>query len=196
MKDITKYIQIKSNNLKPVKGRVLISEPFMGDYYFGRSVILIAEHNEEGSFGVIVNKRIATGLNKVLKGFPDFNAPVFLGGPVETNNLFYIHTLGDQIEGAVEILDGLYWGGDIEALKELILIKKAEPRDIRFFVGYSGWSPNQLDEELKKNSWVVSNISKDFLIKTDAEKLWDNLLLKMGSHYKYWTKLPVDPSMN
>jgi len=196
MKDITKYIQIKSNNLKPVKGRVLISEPFMGDYYFGRSVILIAEHNEEGSFGVIVNKRITTGLNKVLKGFPDFNAPVFLGGPVETNNLFYIHTLGDQIEGAVEILDGLYWGGDIEALKELILIKKAEPRDIRFFVGYSGWSPNQLDEELKKNSWVVSNISKDFLIKTDSEKLWENLLLKMGSHYKYWTKLPVDPSMN
>jgi len=196
MKDITKYIQIKSNNLKPVKGRVLISEPFMGDYYFGRSVILIAEHNEEGSFGVIVNKRITAGLNKVLKGFPDFNAPVFLGGPVETNNLFYIHTLGDQIEGAVEILDGLYWGGDIEALKELILIKKAEPRDIRFFVGYSGWSPNQLDEELRKNSWVVSNISKDFLIKTDAEKLWENLLLKMGSHYKYWTKLPVDPSMN
>jgi len=196
MKDITKYIQIKSNNLKPVKGRVLISEPFMGDYYFGRSVILLAEHNEEGTFGVIVNKRITANFNEVLKDFPDFNAPVFLGGPVETNNLFYIHTLGDQVEGAVEILDGLYWGGDIEALKELILIKKAEPRDIRFFVGYSGWSPNQLDEELKKNSWVISNISKDILLKTDSEKLWDDLLLKMGSHYKYWTKLPVDPTMN
>ncbi len=196
MKDISKYVQIKTNNLKPVKGRVLISEPFMGDYYFGRSVILLAEHNDEGSFGVIVNKRVTAKFNEVLKDFPDFDAPVFLGGPVETDNLFYLHTLGNQLEGAEEILDGLYWGGDIEALKELILIKKVNPDDIRFFVGYSGWSPNQLEEELKRNSWVVSNFSKNDLLKMNPEEMWEKLLGNLGGNYKYWTKFPIDPTMN
>lgn len=196
MKDISKYVQIKTNNLKPVKGRVLISEPFMGDYYFGRSVILLAEHNEESSFGVIINKRVTAKFNEVLKDFPNFDALVFLGGPVETDSLFYLHTLGNQLEGAAEILDGLYWGGDIEALKELILIKKVNPADIRFFVGYSGWSPNQLEEELKRNSWVISNFSKNDLLKMNPEEMWEKLLENLGGNYKYWTKFPIDPTMN
>ncbi|NOX86123.1 MAG: YqgE/AlgH family protein [Chlorobi bacterium] len=196
MKDISKYVQIRTNNLKPAKGRVLISEPFMSDYYFGRSVILLAEHNDEGSFGVIVNKRITATFNEILKDFPDFDAPVYLGGPVETGSLFYIHTLGEELEGATEITEGLYWGGDIEALKELILIRTIDPAEIRFFLGYSGWAANQLEGELKRNSWVISNISKDILMKMDPVKMWDRLLEKMGGTYKYWTKFPIDPTMN
>ena len=196
MKEIDRFIQIKSNSLAPARGRLLISEPFMGDYYFGRSVILLAEHNNEGSFGVIMNKPVTATFNEVLKDFPEFDAPIYLGGPVEVDSLFYVHTKGEQLDGATEIVKGLYWGGDIDALKELILIKRIEPRDIRFFIGYSGWAADQLSAELKKNSWVITQASKRVLFSIDPMMMWDNLLGKMGETYKYWSKFPIDPNMN
>jgi len=196
MKEIDRFIQIKTNDLSPSKGRLLISEPFMGDYYFGRSVILLAEHNEEGSFGVILNKPVSAKFNEVLKDFPDFDAPMYLGGPVETDSLFYIHTLGEQLEGATEILDGLYWGGDIEVLKELILLKKIDSKDVRFFIGYSGWGAEQLNTELKRNSWVITRSSKKRVLSTDPMMMWEKFLSKMGDNYKYWNKFPIDPTMN
>jgi putative transcriptional regulator len=196
MKEIDRFIQIKTNNVLPDKGKILLSEPFMGDYYFGRAVVLLAEHNAEGSFGVILNKPIAVKFNDMLKGFPDFDASVFLGGPVETDSLFYIHTVGDQLEGATEIVKGLYWGGDIESLKELILIKKIQPKDIRFFIGYSGWSAGQLNSELKKNSWVITKASRQKLLTLNPMLMWEKLLSRMGETYSYWSKLPIDPTMN
>ena len=196
MKEIDRFIQIKTNDLSPSKGRLLISEPFMGDYYFGRSVILLAEHNEEGSFGVILNKPVSAKFNEVLKDFPDFDATMYLGGPVETDSLFYIHTLGEQLEGATEILDGLYWGGDIEVLKELILLKKIDSKDVRFFIGYSGWGAEQLNTELKRNSWVITRSSKKRVLSTDPVMMWEKFLSKMGDNYKYWNKFPIDPTMN
>ena len=196
MKEIDRFIQIKSNNLKPAKGRILLSEPFMGDYYFGRSVILLAEHNDEGSFGIILNKPVSARFNEVLKDFPEFNAPLYLGGPVETNSLFYIHTIGESLAGAVEILDGLYWGGEIEVLKEMILLNTVKPKDIRFFIGYSGWAADQLDTELKRNSWVITRTPRPKLMKMDPLNMWGNLLDKMGDTYKYWSKFPIDPNMN
>jgi len=196
MKEIDRFIQIKTNNILPDKGKILLSEPFMGDYYFGRAVVLLAEHNDEGSFGVILNKPIAAKFNDILKGFPDFDASVFLGGPVETDSLFYIHTAGDQLEGATEIVKGLYWGGDIESLKELILIKQIKPKDIRFFIGYSGWSAGQLNNELKKNSWVITKASRQKLLTLNPMLMWEKLLARMGETYSYWSKLPIDPTMN
>ena len=196
MKEIDKFVQIKTNNLKPSKGRLLLSEPFMGDFYFGRSVVLLAEHNDEGSFGVIMNKPVTSTFNEVLKGFPEFDAPVYIGGPVESDSLFYIHTVGESLEGASEILEGLYWGGDIEALKEMMLIKTIQPGDIRFFIGYSGWSANQLKEELKRNSWVIARSSKSKLLKMDPLSMWKNLLDKMGDNYSLWSKFPIDPNSN
>ena len=196
MKEIDRFIQIKSNNLAPARGRVLLSEPFMGDFYFGRSVVLLAEHNQEGSFGVILNKPVIARFNDVLKDFPEFNAPIHLGGPVETESHFYLHTKGEELEGSTEIVKGLYWGGDIEALKELILIRRIKVEDIRFFIGYSGWAANQLTLELKKNSWVVTQATRRQLFATDPLQMWNYLLAKMGETYKYWSKFPIDPNMN
>lgn len=196
MKELDRFIQIKSNNVLPARGRILLSEPFMGDYYFGRSVVLLAEHNDEGSFGVILNKPIAVKFNDILKNFPAFDATVFLGGPVETDSLFYIHTLGDQLEGSTEIIKGLYWGGDIESLKEMILIKRIEPKDIRFFIGYSGWGAEQLSGELKRNSWVITKASRQRLLSLNPLMMWEKLLGRMGENYRYWSKFPIDPTMN
>jgi len=196
MNDIDRFLQIKTNNLSPAKGRLLLSEPFMGDYYFGRSVILLVEHNEEGSVGVILNKPATAGFNDVLKDFPEFDAPIYIGGPVETNSLFYIHLLGEQIEDSVEIGDGVFWGGDIESIKEMILLKMIKPEDIRFFIGYSGWGKDQLKSELKRNSWLVSPTSRGDIFNTDPLAMWSKFIDTMGNEYRYWNKFPIDPNMN
>jgi len=196
MNELERFLQIRTNNMKPARGRLLLSEPFMGDFYFGRSVVLLAEHNEEGSFGVIMNKPVTASFNEVLKDFPEFDAKIYLGGPVESNSLFYIHTVGEQLEGATEIIEGVYWGGDIELLKEMILLHTIKPEDIRFFIGYSGWGANQLDSELKRNSWVITRASRKKLLGMNPLNMWQDLLNKMGDNYRYWTKMPVDPNMN
>ena len=196
MSDINDILKIRTNNLKPSKGRILISEPFLIDYYFKRSVVLLAEHNDEGSFGLIINKPVDMHLSDVLQDFPEFNAPIYLGGPVKTENLYFIHTKGKLIEESMKILDGLYWGGDIEHVKELITIGKLTPEDIKFFVGYSGWVAKQLDGELSKNSWLVSNIKAQQVMNFNSEKMWDDVIKKLGRDYAYWTNFPSDPALN
>jgi putative transcriptional regulator len=196
MTDINDILKIKTNNISPAKGKILISEPFLLDYYFKRSVVLLAEHNEEGSFGLIVNKPVEWKLGTILKGFPDFDAPVYIGGPVKTDSLFFIHTRADIIDDSLEILDGLYWGGDIEIVKELIMINQIASNEIKFFVGYSGWVAKQLEEELERNSWLVSKIKPQKIMQADTENLWDDTLEQLGEDYSYWTNFPSDPAMN
>lgn len=196
MTDINDILKIKTNNLKPAKGKILISEPFLIDYYFKRSVVLLAEHNEEGSFGLILNKPVNLPLNEVLKDFPPFDGKVFLGGPVKTDSLYFIHTLGEQIENSLEITDGLFWGGDIEAIREMIVIGQIKPSDIKFFVGYSGWISKQLEGELARNSWLVANIKARQVMESNPELLWKDCLNKLGGAYSYWQNFPSDPGMN
>jgi len=196
MTDINKIIKIKTNDLKPSRGKILISEPLLADNYFKRSVVLLAEHNEEGSFGIIMNKPIDNKFNDIVSDFPDFGGQLFLGGPVSNSSLFFIHTLGNLVENSMEIMDGLYWGGDIESIRELMILKKVDLNQIRFCVGYSGWGSKQLEEELKKNSWLVSGLPTDTLMNTDPDKLWEIALKKLGNEYSYWENFPTDPGLN
>ena len=134
--------------------------------------------------------------NDVVKDFPEFNSKVYLGGPVQNDSLFFIHTLGDKVENSLEIIPGIYWGGDIERIRELIELSLIKPSQIRFFIGYSGWSPNQLDEELERNSWVVSNVTADDLLRTTPSMLWSRSLRRLGVEYAHWIKFPDDPTDN
>lgn len=181
--------------IKPKQGIILISEPSLRDFYFRQSVVLLAEHNEEGSFGIIINKPIETRLNEILGDFPDFDAPVFLGGPVKTDSLFFIHTK-DNIDNSLKIMEGLYWGGDIEMIKGMMDIRMITERDIRFFIGYSGWSPSQLDREISEKSWVLSHSSAAEVIGGEPEKKWGNYLKNMGNDYAIWANFPSDPAYN
>lgn len=196
MGESNKIFQIKSNSLEPAKGKLLLSEPLMGDYYFGRSVVLLAEHNAEGSFGVILNKPVTAKFNDVIKDFPPFNTSIFIGGPVEVNKLFYIHTLGKQITGAIKITDDLYWGGDLESVKEAIYLGLASNDNFRFFIGYSGWEADQLNTELKRNSWIVTEAKKDFCFGIRPTEMWESFMKNLGGKYSYWTKFPADPNLN
>lgn len=196
MADIHNILNIKSNNIIPEKGKILISEPLLGDYYFKRSVVLLAEHNEEGSFGLIMNKPLTAKFNEVVKDFPDFNTTVYLGGPVQNNSLFFIHSLGDRIDDCQEIIKGIYWGGNLEQIKELMNLQQISDDEIRFYVGYSGWGSHQLEDELDRNSWLVSEIEADILLNTHPDKLWDRTLRDMGEKYSHWKNFPSDPGMN
>jgi putative transcriptional regulator len=190
-------MKIKMNNtiIKPKEGIILISEPSLRDFYFRQSVVLLAEHNEEGTFGIIINKPIETRLNDVLKDFPEFNAPIFLGGPVKTDNIFFIHTK-DHVEDSLKIMDGLYWGGDLERIKEMMENNQITENEIRFFAGYAGWNPNQLDQEIGEKSWVLSHTNVKEVINKHPEKLWSNYLKHMGQEYAIWANFPADPTYN
>jgi putative transcriptional regulator len=196
MKDIHDLLKIRTNNIKPARGKILISEPFLWDYFFKRSVVLLAEHNDDGTFGVIINKPIKARFNEVVKDFPEFKARVFLGGPVQSDSLFFIHTLGGQVDNSMEIIPGIYWGGDIERVRELITLGQLKPEQIRFFVGYSGWAPRQLDEELDRNSWVVSQINAEDILKATPSTLWSRSLRRLGAEYARWINFPDDPTEN
>ena len=196
MKDLYDLLKIKSNNIKPGRGKILISEPFLWDYFFKRSVVLLAEHNEEGTFGVIINKPIKANFNEVVKDFPEFNSKVFLGGPVQSDSLFFIHTLGEQIENSLEIIPGVYWGGDIERVREMIELGLIQPSQIRFFIGYSGWAPKQLEDELVRNSWLVSQITAHDLLTSNPKMMWSRSLRRLGKEYEYWNNFPDDPALN
>lgn len=190
--------KITHNNLLPAQGSVLISEPFLQDAYFQRSVVLLVEHTEKGSMGFVMNKKTDLIVNTFfpeLKDFPEM--PIYLGGPVRSTRLFFIHSLGDLIiPNSLKIKDNLYFDGDFEALKRYIQNGHSIEGKVKFILGYSGWTEGQLRTEIKRNSWVVSNAAKENILLADGDSFWKNSVAQLGSNYEAWTKYPKDPNMN
>ena len=184
------------NKLKPKKGRLLIAEPFMDDPYFKRSVVLLTEYSKEGSFGFMLNKPLELTINDTMEDFPPFDAPVFMGGPVQSDSLFYIHTQGEIIEGSMKICDNLFWSGNFEQLKQLVKDQQIFPHEIKFFIGYSGWDYDQLVNEIEEESWIISDINTNDVTKLNDTNLWHNTLQKMGSKFSLLSNFPENPSLN
>jgi putative transcriptional regulator len=178
------------------KGQLLIAEPFLGDPNFERSVVLLCDHNARGSFGFVLNQAAEWQLADVLEDdiYPD--VPLYVGGPVEKNTLHYVHCRPDLIEQATKVRDGLYFGGDFEQLKRQLNLGVLTPRDIRFFIGYSGWGAGQLANELKRNSWIVAETAPEALFTTPPDQLWRSVLRGMGGEYKVLSHYPTDPRLN
>lgn len=189
------------NTLEPQKGRLLITEPFMQNEYFHRSVILLCEHNEDGSFGFVLNNYTDVKLSEFqnmseVDGFCD-EFRISIGGPVSAKNLYYIHSLGDQLPGSIQVTKNIYAGGDFETLKQLIAFGKVSPDQVRFFLGYSGWVEKQLNGELKQNSWLVSEIDhEDDVMDCNYETIWKDYMVKQGGKYKVFANFPKDPALN
>jgi putative transcriptional regulator len=184
------------NKELPEKGRLLISDPFMGDNYFSRCVILLCEHNEEGSFGFILNKFVEMDLTEMLEDISEINNRVSLGGPVENNQLYFLHTIGDQLPGSVHVAKNLYVGGDFQILRSMLASGSLDQNAVRFFVGYSGWAENQLMEELTTESWYVSDIGDLDLMDTSRDDLWGQAFRAMGGSFVALANFPADPSLN
>lgn len=187
---------IKPQKLGLKKGRLLISEPFLNDLHFRRSVVLLCDHNDEGSVGFIINRLLSITSNEIVPDLLSINFPLFYGGPVEPNTLHFVHKIGDLIKGSREIAEGIFWGGDIETVNDLLNRKIASPDDFRFFVGYSGWASNQLDEEINEKAWWVTKENPDIVFDDDLENMWKKIVGTLGQDYAYMANSPEDLSWN
>lgn len=178
-------------------GSLLLAEPFMEDPNFKRTVIILAQHTkEEGSFGFVLTRPAPMALADVVDGFDGFEAPLFVGGPVQIDTLHYLHTVGDMLPGSVEVVPGLYWGGSFEKLKQLVLAGAVQPEQFKFFLGYSGWEEGQLEEEMKDNSWIVHPAKSRYVFKTNPDDLWKKVLQEKGGDYAMMVNFPENPILN
>ena len=181
----------------PKKGHLLIAEPsILGDVSFNRSVVLLAEHNDEGSIGFILNKPLNYTINDLL---PEIEASfkIYNGGPVEQDNLYFIHNIPEIIPNSVEISNGIYWGGDFESTKELINSGPIGKNNIRFFLGYTGWEEKQLENEMEDNSWIIArNSYENKIIGKSSTHFWKEQLMELGGDYLIWSNAPENPYLN
>jgi putative transcriptional regulator len=184
------------NKLKPEKGRLLISEPYLADPNFERTVVLLCEHNSDGSFGFVVNKPSILKINELMEDIRSLEDIVYVGGPVQQDTIHFLHR-NTAITNAVNIRDDIYWGGDFESLMSQIETKILEPTDIRFYLGYSGWGQGQLDAELQEDSWIVCDfVTNELLFDTDPTLIWKKALDNMGGRFSVYSNYPVDPRLN
>ncbi len=184
-------------SLQPTKGHLLIAEPsIIGDVSFNRSVVLLADHTDDGSIGFIMNKPLEYSLSDLV---PEIEIPhiIYNGGPVEQDNLYFIHKVPNLIPNSIEISSGIYWGGDFTKVRNLINTGKIIANEIRFFLGYSGWDAKQLHDELKANSWViVENTYKKYIIEKKYDTFWKEKMIELGGDYLIWCNSPENPSYN
>lgn len=181
---------------KPRKGDFLLAEPFMWDPNFKRSVIMLCEHNEEGTFGLVINRPIDLMLGDVLPELSFFEAQLHYGGPCDQNTLHYLHRCSRHVPDCVNLGNGIFWGGDFEIIKEEMIHGNIKPEDIRFYVGYSGWEGQQLSVELSDHSWIVTEGASGYLFEDAADGLWRAVLSDMGGEYRLLANYPEDVAFN
>lgn len=184
------------NRLQPARGRLLVSEPYLPDPYFRRTVVLLCEHNEEGTFGFVLNRHMDMAVNDLMENMPPIGSQVGIGGPVQSGNLYYLHTLGKRIEGSLEIIDGVFTGGDYDQLCGVLKADGRLTRHVRFFVGYSGWGKDQLEKELSEKSWLVARGDKKRIMDIRTTDLWGATLRGMGRSFAPLANFPDDPTLN
>ncbi|MFN3753554.1 YqgE/AlgH family protein [Flavobacterium sp.] len=179
------------------KGQLLIAEPsIIGDLSFNRSVILLADHNEEGSVGFILNKPLKYNIKDLI---PEIDAKfrIYNGGPVEQDNLYFIHNVPHLIPNSIEISNGIFWGGDFELTKDLINKGLVKKKNIRFFLGYTGWDSEQLETEMQSSSWILTkNIYENKILGKASTHFWKEKIIELGGEYLIWSNAPENPILN
>ncbi len=184
-------------NVQPVRGDLLISEPYLTDPNFERSVILLCEHDSNGSFGFVLNNGSELSLAEVIEDAPDIDVPLFVGGPVQQDTLHFLHRSPLLVDDSKEIAKGVYWGGDFEKLVDLMSARKVSVNEVRFFIGYSGWEAGQLMDELKANSWIVNKKTEpEYIFEYSHDELWRQVLKEMGGKFRMFSNFPADPRLN
>lgn len=192
---------LKKKQIEPVKGDLLIAEPFLNEIFFERAVICLVEHGtDKSTLGIVLNHRTQFTLNEAIPGIETKEEiPLFCGGPMSGDRLFYIHTLNKIIPNSIEILPGLYINGDLRIVKSYINAGQPIKGYIRFFVGYSGWTEGQLSAEIEEHTWGVTkpdtnNLSKYLL--SNGNSYWRERVEEMGIDYRTWLMCPTIPILN
>lgn len=183
------------SSILPAPGRLLVSEPMLPDPNFERTIILLCAHDVEGSFGFVLNKPSPSSLDELVE-WPEEGILAFVGGPVQQDTLQFLHRFG-ELDGAREVLPGIFWGGDFDGLRKMATRGSLDTGQVRFFLGYSGWAAGQLDEELKEDSWIVSDkVDDELIFLTEPDEMWPQALRRMGGRFARFVNYPTDPRLN
>ncbi|MEO8721429.1 MAG: YqgE/AlgH family protein [Ginsengibacter sp.] len=182
--------------ISPAKGILLIANPFLKDPNFSRTVILICENREEGTFGFVLNKTFPKNLDELIPDVTIPNLNVYFGGPVQPDSLHFVHEYPELIIGGEEIFDGVYWGGNFESLKIRLKNNDISSDKIRFFIGYSGWTKGQLSQEMQENNWLTVKATRKLIFGTSASEIWKESLKQLGGDYRMMINYPIDPQLN
>ena len=161
-----------------------------------RTVVLLCEHQDEGSFGFVLNRDFKHTLDELVPDLIGLRLPVHYGGPVQRDTLHFVHQYPEKIPGGYEIADGVFWGGDFETAIGLLKDGQIDTNRIRFFIGYSGWSSGQLADELKEKSWLTATATRKLIFHHEIEEIWKDSLRHLGGEYEMMVNFPTDPQLN
>lgn len=182
--------------IEPAPGILLISDPFLRDPNFMRTVVFLCEHQDQGSFGFVLNRKYENTIDELIPELDGHKIPVYYGGPVQMDTIHFLHQYPDEIPGGLEVINGVYWGGDFEKVVEMIKNEELEQNKIRFYIGYSGWSGGQLDDELKEKSWLTVKATRKLVFHGKFEEIWKESLKHLGGDYEMMINFPIDPQLN
>jgi putative transcriptional regulator len=180
----------------PGPGVLLIADPFLKDPNFMRTVVFLCEHQDEGSFGFVLNRSYDYTLDELVNGLDDLSLPVFYGGPVQMDTIHFLHQYPEKIPGGYEISEGVYWGGDFDVAIQMIRKGEVNLQRIRFYIGYSGWGTGQLNDELKEKSWLTVKANRKIIFHKETEEIWKESLKLLGGDYEMMINFPIDPQLN
>ena len=169
--------------IEPGKGILLIADPFLKDPNFLRTVVFLCEHRDEGSFGFVINRKYENTLGELIPELEGLGLPVFYGGPVQQDTLHFLHQYPNEIPGGQEVINGVFWGGDFEAVVNLLKNDELDHNKIRFYIGYSGWSNGQLTNEMNEKSWLTVNATRKLIFHHNYEEIWKDSLKHLGGDY-------------
>ena len=182
--------------IEPAPGILLISDPFLRDPNFMRTVVFLCEHQDQGSFGFVLNRKYENTIDELIPELDGHKIPVYYGGPVQMDTIHFLHQYPDEILGGLEVINGVYWGGDFEKVVDMIKNDQLEQNKIRFYIGYSGWSGGQLDDELKEKSWLTVKATRKLVFHGKFEEIWKESLKHLGGDYEMMINFPIDPQLN
>lgn len=180
----------------PAPGILLIADPFLKDPNFMRTVVILCEHQQQGSFGFVLSKTYEQTLGELITDLDGFDIPVYYGGPVQMDTIHFLHQFPDLIPDAVQVKGGIYWGGNFEVLTALIKSNSIDLSKIKFFIGYSGWGDGQLSGEMEEKSWLTVAATRKLVFATPHDEVWKGSLQELGGDYEMLINYPIDPQLN
>jgi putative transcriptional regulator len=182
--------------IEPASGVLLISDPFLKDPNFMRTVVLLCEHHAKGSFGFVLNRPYEQRLHEFIPDLDGHEVPVYYGGPVQPDTLHFVHAMPAEVPDGNQISKGVYWGGNFETVINLIQSNSLDLSRIRFFLGYSGWGKGQLEEEMLEKSWLTVPATRKLVFAADAAQLWRNAVQELDESFHPIVNYPIDPQLN
>ncbi len=192
--DILDFSKIPNEPLRV--GNLLIAEPFLQDSNFARTVLYIVQHDEQGSCALVINKiNNDISIQDVVEGLEGYDFPVWVGGPMEHDKIFVLHTVPELI-GGQPVNNGLCFGADFNKLIEGIILGQITQKDVKFILGYSGWDVNQLQEELDETAWFLSKANAPLVITAKENNIYQDALATLGEPYRKLASFTTNPQLN